>query len=38
MNVHPVVMNEIVRQHQQHLLDDAKRWSRWRKARRRPGD
>jgi hypothetical protein len=38
MNIHPVVMNEIVRQRQNEMLDDAKRWSRVRKARRRPED
>ena len=35
MNIHPVVMSEIVRQRQQNMLDDAKRWSRVLKARRR---
>ncbi len=35
MNIHPVVMTEIVRQRQQTMLDDAKRWSRAAKARRR---
>ena len=35
MNIHPIVMNEIVRQRQLSLLDDAKRWSRAAKARRR---
>ena len=38
MNIHPIVMNEIVRQRQQHMIDDAKRWTRARKARRRPED
>ena len=34
MNIHPVVMTEIVRQRQQNLLDDAKRWSRAAKVKR----
>jgi hypothetical protein len=38
MNIHPIVMNEIVRQRQQSMIDDAKRWTRVRKARRRPAD
>jgi hypothetical protein len=28
MNVHPTVMNEIIRQRQLDMLDDAKRWHR----------
>jgi hypothetical protein len=35
MNIHPVVMSEIVRQRQLEMLDDAKRWSRLAKVRRR---
>ena len=34
MNVHPVVMSEIVRQRQLEMLDDAKRWPRALRARR----
>ena len=34
MNVHPVVMSEIVRQRQLEMLDDAKRWPRTLRARR----
>ena len=43
MNMHPVVLFEIVRQRQLNLLDDAKQWSRSntaqrREHRRRPSD
>jgi hypothetical protein len=34
MNVHPVIMSEIVRQRQLEMLDDAKRWPRALRARR----
>jgi len=34
MNVHPVVMSEIVRQRQLEMLDDAKRWPRALRGRR----
>ena len=35
MNVHPVVLNELVRQRQLHMLDEAKHWSSRVKLRRR---
>lgn len=34
MNVHPVVMSEIVRQRQIDMIDDARRWPRALRARR----
>jgi hypothetical protein len=40
-NMHPVVLDELVRQHRQELIDDAKAWSRLvriKRARRRHGD
>lgn len=35
MNVHPILLTELVRQRQLHLLDEAKHWSSRVKLRRR---
>ncbi|MFF5234477.1 hypothetical protein [Dactylosporangium sp. NPDC000521] len=37
MNVHPILLTEIVRQRQLHMLDEAKHWSSRVKLRRRAG-
>jgi len=35
MNIHPTMLNELVRQHQQELRADARRWVRAPKSSRR---
>jgi hypothetical protein len=35
MNVHPIVMTEMIRQRQQEMLDEAHRWPRALRSRRR---
>jgi hypothetical protein len=35
MNIHPILLTELVRQRQLHMLDEAKHWSSRVKLRRR---